>query len=74
MMTIMVETHRVDCATRLGDHIVGKHRVEMDVSQMVINQGRLDGFHKSAENVLCMFWFLMDCAKDVSTTMISGAH
>ena len=51
-------------APRLGGHIVGKHRVEMDVSQMAINQGGLDGIHESAENVPRVFRFLMDIVRD----------
>ena len=42
----------------------------MGVLQMAINQGRLDGVHESAENAPHMFWFLMDCVKGVSTSMI----
>lgn len=57
----MVEIRRVDCEPpRLGGHIVGKHRVEMDVSQMAINQGGLDDVHESAENVPRVFLVLMD--------------
>ena len=56
----MVETCSVDCEPPSWWPIVGKHRVEMDVLQMAINQRRLDDVHESSENVPRVFLFLMD--------------